>query len=98
MNQSERDALRAKHQPDEDGYCKGCAARNFDGSTSVREFPCDAIKVLDAWEADKNEQAQFIDQLSREAMNQTVCDHAQVIRDDYSGWQYDYCPGCGDKL
>jgi len=26
------------------------------------------------------------------------CNHLEVIRDDYPGWQYDYCPKCGEKL
>jgi len=26
------------------------------------------------------------------------CNHAEVVRDDYPGWQNDYCPKCGEKL
>lgn len=26
------------------------------------------------------------------------CNHLEVIRDYYPGWQYDYCPECGEKL
>jgi hypothetical protein len=50
MNQQERDALRYLHRPcescadlgDECGGCETC---------DVDEWPCDVIKVLDAWEA-----------------------------------------------
>ena len=43
MNQQERDKLRAKHQQVGDLHpeCKYCWTVNY---------PCDVIKVLDAWE------------------------------------------------
>jgi hypothetical protein len=44
MNQQERDDLRAKHRPNRAGgvVCLHC----------VMTYPCDALQILDAWEAE----------------------------------------------
>jgi hypothetical protein len=60
MNQQERDELRAKHGKvttkvdniEVEPFCLGCASG--DAFTEYSEdfpYPCDVIKVLDAWEA-----------------------------------------------
>jgi hypothetical protein len=62
VNQSERDALRENHVPkecDSHDYCPAPLC-----GWCVLPYPCDVIKVLDAWEAEKNEQTQFMDQLA----------------------------------
>jgi hypothetical protein len=71
VNQSERDALREKHRDNGiDGRCETChydtpiEGLNNISVCTAPPYPCDVIKVLDAWEAEKNEQTRFIDQLA----------------------------------
>ena len=86
MNQQERDALRYKHRCLESKigpWCRSC----------MHGWPCDVIKVLDAWDAAKT---------PPEGPN-AVCDHADwtsnVYSDDiYVDMGYRYCPKCGEKL
>jgi len=51
LSPDERQALREKHA-DNEGFCKTCIYES-DYSTYSLDYPCDTIKVLDAWEADK---------------------------------------------
>lgn len=58
MNQQERNALREKHRPyaigDSGGYyqcCEGCRNDDTGFEPDGPFYPCDVIKVLDAWEA-----------------------------------------------
>ena len=51
MTESERQELRKKHAETSELYCSACAVVGFDGeSLSRKHYPCDIIKVLDAWE------------------------------------------------
>jgi len=53
MTKIERQALRKKHAETSELYCAACAVVGFDGeSLSRKNYPCDVIKVLDAWEND----------------------------------------------
>ena len=53
MNQQQRDELREQHSRDENGYCKTCGVRSFDGDLFVIEWHrCPVTKVLNAWEAE----------------------------------------------
>ena len=50
MTKIERQALRKKHAETSELYCAACAVVGFDGeSLSRKNYPCDVIKVLDAW-------------------------------------------------
>ena len=50
MTKTERQALRDKHAETPELYCAACAVVGFDGeSLSRKHYPCDVIKVLDAW-------------------------------------------------
>jgi len=59
MTPTERQALREKHKPMDDGdggfYCNYCREEDngdaWYGLAMGVEWPCDVIKVLDAWEA-----------------------------------------------
>jgi hypothetical protein len=51
MNQQERDALREKHQ--QVWLAGGIEVCNYcDTPAGLAFYPCDVIKVLDAWEAE----------------------------------------------
>ena len=54
MNRQERDEIREKHRCDElrPNYTKFCAYCWVQNIHRV-EYPCDVIKILDAWEAEK---------------------------------------------
>ena len=53
MTKTERQELREKHAETSELYCAACAVVGFDGeSLSRKNYPCDVIKVLDAWEND----------------------------------------------
>ena len=54
MNAEERQALREKHA-EQYGLCVYCFAPDPDAFSEFMPavYPCDTIKVLDAWEADK---------------------------------------------
>ena len=72
MNQQERDSLREKHrvgQNEADNQCQSCYSP--DG------YPCDTIKVLDAWEDATN--------YPPEGQNEE-CDHTGAIEADWQGW------------
>ena len=82
MNQQERDELREKHrvgQNEADNQCQACYSP--DG------YPCDTIKVLDAW-AEATE-------YPPEGQN-AECDHPmhryRIMHDP------SHCPKCGNKL
>jgi len=89
MNQQERDALREKHRCLESKvgpWCRSC----------MHGWPCDVIKVLDAWEAEVHHDSEV-------SNTREVCDHADwtsnVYSDDiYADMGYRYCPKCGEKL
>ena len=50
MTENERQELREKHAETPELYCSACAVVGFDGeSLSRKHYPCDVIKVLDAW-------------------------------------------------
>ena len=91
MNQQERDALREKHrvgQNEADDQCQSCYSP--DG------YPCDVIKVLDAWEAEVHDGSEV-------STTREVCDHADWTTNAYSDgiyadMGYRYCPKCGNKL
>jgi len=96
MNQQERDEVRKKHtlEPYEDritgqevATCAHCC---------TDEWPCDVIKVLDAWQAEVHHDSEV-------SVIREVCDHADwtsnVYSDDiYADMGYRYCPKCGEKL
>ena len=51
MTETERQELLKKHAETPELYCAACAVVGFDGeSLSRKHYPCDVIKVLDAWE------------------------------------------------
>ena len=87
MNQQERDALRKKHtlEPYEDrttgqevATCAHCC---------TDEWPCDVIKVLDAWEAAATE----CDHVEGGEIPHTT--------EGINVWlHFTYCPLCGKKL
>lgn len=59
MNQPERDELRAKHhvgQNEAEDQCQACY--------SADGYPCDVIKVLDAWEEASKQLVEYIDKRS----------------------------------
>ena len=86
MNQQERDELRAKHrvgQNEADNQCQSCYSP--DG------YPCDTIKVLDAWE----------DTTEYPPEGQNVeCDVHEAFADALAKNHFalNYCPKCGEKL
>jgi len=65
MNQQERDALRELHYRRDtwDGaYCHEC----------FQDYPCDVIKVLDAWES-------VVHDGSEVSATREVCDHNEQL-------------------
>jgi len=65
MNQQERDALRYKHRCLESKvgpWCRSC----------MNSWPCDVIKVLDAWEAEVHD-------ISEVFATREVCDHNEQL-------------------
>jgi hypothetical protein len=53
MNQEERDKLRRKHHQLGDSYtCAFCRLWDGEGHEEVA-YPCDVIRVLNAWEKNK---------------------------------------------
>ena len=54
LSPDERQALREKHA-EQYGLCVFCSVPDPDllGHTLAALYPCDVIKVLDAWEADQ---------------------------------------------
>ena len=89
MNQQERDALRYKHRCLESKvgpWCRSC----------MHGWPCDVIKVLDAWEAEVHHDSEV-------SNTREVCDHADwtsnpYSEDIYADMGYRYCPKCGERL
>ena len=87
MNQQERDALREKHRPHN---LFNSETECFDGCNSP--YPCDVIKMLDAWEAKcdhyyglgSDETERY---LSEYPLNPEDLDVA-----------FTFCPKCGEKL
>ena len=106
MNQQERDALREMHADAsfwDDPGCSCCESTLFEGcAAGCSEWPCDVIKVLDAWEAEVHDGSEV-------STTREVCDHADwtsnaywtnnVYSDGvYVDMGYRYCPKCGEKL
>jgi hypothetical protein len=62
MNQEERDELRKKHREGswhvgdtvQETWCIGCAPEAIPAYPYEYPFPCDVIRVLDAWENERN--------------------------------------------
>ena len=86
MNQQERDSLREKHrvgQNEADNQCQSCYSP--DG------YPCDTIKVLDAWEADVHDGSEV-------STTREVCNHADVesLTDYYKQHYYEGEYSVGD--
>jgi len=55
MTEAERQALRDKHQMNNKRYCTFCYERlpfGIDRGLTGTSYPCDVIKVLDAWESE----------------------------------------------
>ena len=50
MTPDEIQALRENHRKGTYGQCEAC---DGNGWAPVGEYPCDVIKVLDAWEAER---------------------------------------------
>ena len=101
MNQQERDAPRNEHtkvtgfmgNKEIVPYCLGCGDYIDDDG---QPYPCDVIKVLDAWEAEVHDGSEV-------STTREECDHADRIRIAYSDVYYvdigyRYCPKCGNKL
>ena len=104
MNQQERDELRAKHrvgQNEADDQCQACY--------SADGYPCDVIKVLDAWEAENDYWTQ-IENGTLPEMEVNECDHLWLTKagSDYRANPAEICakcdtvrrscPKCGVKL
>ena len=75
MTPEDRQALRGKHKCCPCGYCQSdeCEA----GCVGV--YPCDTIKILDAWEAEQVRVKQTLDIMSTTA-NTGVAIYAKIIR------------------
>ena len=96
MNKAERDALREKHfkrtptfaKPDEFycGHCGDWYEKVYD--FGMTEWPCDVIKVLDAWETPS-----FECDHERVYMGDNG-----LPRHPLSGAYFNYCPTCGVKV
>jgi len=85
MNAAERQALRDKHVCKKFiNYCAYCGT----------EYPCDAIKVLDATEpAGTDIQASGIS----DEMPVNECDHTTLDNNVVRRWWF-YCPKCQEML
>ena len=94
MNQQERDALRNEHtkvtgftgNKEIVPYCLGCGDYIDDDR---QPYPCDIIKVLDAW-----------DEATPTEATSSECDH-EWLRRDGAGYRWIVstgCPKCGEKL
>jgi hypothetical protein len=106
MNLKERQALRQKHQINSEGYCTFCYQRLFfgiDRGLTGTPYPCDAIKVLNSWEAELGviEKAMSQDDLMKELTNIQEglglydCSENHIfLRVKY----WNYCNDCGEKL
>ena len=97
MNQQERDSLREMHADASFCYlgCSCCESTLYKGcAAGCSEWPCDVIKVLDAWEDTTK--------YPPEGQNEE-CNHADWTNNVYSDgvyvdMGYRYCPRCGEKL
>ena len=71
LSPDERQALREKHA-EQYGLCVFCSVPDPDllGHTLAALYPCDTIKVLDAWEA-------------QNAIIQDLCTSKKLYDDDY---------------
>ena len=99
MTPDEIQAIREKHFFWKDKEC------NWDGEP----YPCDVIKVLDAWEAENDYWTQ-IENGTLPEMEVNECDHLWLTKAG-SGYRANpaeicakcdtvrrYCPKCGEKL
>ena len=93
MNQQERDALRNEHTKvngftgDKEivPYCLGCGDYIDDDR---QPYPCDVIKVLDAWEAEVHGDNEV-------STTREVCNHAIFDGNAHDGMKLYGCPKCG---
>ena len=111
MNAEERQALREKHvytklSPPLYEGCAECWVYTFEDEPRIvpAAYPCDVIKVLDAWEA-VGETVPFGEQSlhSPEPVGETdpklpECDHLTEIDEGWGYFEFTYCPKCGEKL
>jgi hypothetical protein len=98
MNQSERQSLRELHFLWKEREC------NYDGNP----YPCDVIKVLDAWEAELGASGKTMtgNELVENLQAQADCNHvlARSIGDNTTQYisaqreKWPHCPKCGKKL
>ena len=97
MNQQERDALRNEHtkvtgfigNKEIVPYCLGCGDYIDDDR---QPYPCDVIKVLDAW-----------DEATPTEATSSECDHRTAgLLPEPDGTleiiEFNFCPKCGEKL
>ena len=108
MNQRERDALRNEHtkvtgfigNKEIVPYCLGCGDYVDDDR---QPYPCDVIKVLDAWEAapktnpDNVSQGEQVAECDHIKSNICLCDWGDECPMN-SEPDFTYCPKCGEKL
>jgi len=119
MTPEERQALREKHKPHkipsyEGEWCSYCEYFNVDSNGWTGEYnsipyPCDVIKVLDAWEAENDYWTQ-IENGTLPEMEVNECDHMTGVMFWTNGARFayaserlgnkpwTYCPKCGVKL
>ena len=113
MNQRERDALRNEHtkvtgfigNKEIVPYCLGCGDYIDDDR---QPYPCDVIKVLDAWEAETNPDIGA--SATSDTLPEYECDHLWLTKagSDYRANPAEicakcdtvrrYCPNCEEKL
>ena len=105
MNQQGRDELRYLHRPcefcvDLGDDCGGCETCDVD------DYPCDTIKVLDAWEEWLNSHTQITppvdtqEKVTATGVTLSECDHEWLGRAGAGHrWiAFTDCPKCGEKL
>jgi hypothetical protein len=82
MNRQERDGLRHKHR-NIDGRCADCVQEYLGWpeypECEPADYPCDTIKVLDAWEADLGNIEEFAEGIVTELLetytDKVICKH-----------------------
>jgi len=106
MNLEERQALREQHKNDGKQYCSFCYQRypyGKDSGLCGTPYPCDVIKVLDAWEAELGvinkavSQENLMKELTniQEELGLYDCSENHIfLRIKY----WNYCNDCGEKL
>ena len=87
MTPDERQELRAKHhvgQNEADDQCQGCFTISY---------PCDVIRVLDAWEATPPEATS-----SECDVDHDTVQGSHLEREGWTDVDTNFCPKCGVKL